>query len=120
MSSTSGSETAAAAPRGDENLQVVAFRVAEEAFAIDILEIVGIERLENVLQLPRMPGFVEGVMRIREEIVPLVRLRSRFGFAERAYDAQARVIVIEIGDETVGFIVDAVSSVRRWSRIAWT
>ena len=68
-------------------LQVVGFRVADEDFAVDILE-----------------------------IVPLVKLRTRFGFPEAAHDEKARVLVVEIGDETVGFIVDAVSAVRRFSR----
>ncbi|MBK8596523.1 MAG: purine-binding chemotaxis protein CheW [Holophagales bacterium] len=95
-------------------LQVVGFRVADEDFAVDILEIVGIERLDAVRQLPKMPAFVEGVMRIRDEIVPLVKLRTRFGFAEAAHDEKARVLVVEIGDDTVGFIVDAVSAVRRF------
>lgn len=111
------SRPSADAPRPDEGvLQVVGFRVAEEDFAIDILEIVGIERLDAVRQLPRMPAFVEGVMRIRDEIVPLVKLRTRFGFAEAVHDEKARVLVVEIGDDTVGFIVDAVSAVRRFGR----
>ncbi len=97
-------------------LQVVGFRVAEEDFAVDILEIVGIERLDAVRQLPKMPPFVEGVMRIRDEIVPLVKLRTRFGFAEAARDEKARVLVVEIGEGTVGFIVDGVSAVRRFAR----
>lgn len=106
------------APRStpDDVIQVVGFRVAEEEFAADILEIVSIERLEGVLQLPRMPSFVEGVMRIRDEVVPLVKLRTRFGFPERSQDEKARVIVIEVGDDTVGLIVDSVSAVRRYSR----
>lgn len=97
-------------------LQVVGFRVADEDFAVDILEIVGIERLDAVRQLPKMPSFVEGVMRIRDEIVPLVKLRTRFGFAEAVHDERARVLVVEIGEDTVGFIVDAVSAVRRFGR----
>ena len=100
----------------DEVLQVVGFRVADEEFAMDILEIVGIERLEHVLQLPKMPTFVEGVMRIRDEVVPLVKLRTRFGFPEKPHDGQARVIVIEIGDDTIALIVDSVSNVRRFTR----
>jgi purine-binding chemotaxis protein CheW len=102
--------------RDEGVLQVVGFRVAEEDFAVDILEIVGIERLDAVRQLPKMPTFVEGVMRIRDEIVPLVKLRTRFGFAESARDEKARVLVVEIGEDTVGFIVDAVSAVRRFPR----
>jgi purine-binding chemotaxis protein CheW len=97
----------------DENLQVVGFKLGEEDFAFDILEIVSIERLEHVLQLPKMPRFIEGVMRIRDEIVALVKLRTRFGLPEAERSIQQRVVVVEIGDDTVGFIVDSVQSVRR-------
>ncbi len=95
-------------------LQVVGFYLGDEEYAIDILEIVGIERLENVLHLPKMPSFVEGVMRIRGEIVSLVKLRSRFGLESRDNDDATRVMVIEHGGHSVGFIVDSVSSVQRF------
>ncbi len=103
-------------PESDQRqaMQVVGFYLGEEEYAIDILEIVGIERLENVLHLPKMPSFVEGVMRIRGEIVSLVKLRSRFGLEPRANDDATRVMVIEHGGHSVGFIVDAVSSVQRF------
>lgn len=101
--------------------QVVGFILGEEEYAIDILEIVGVERAEKVLQLPKMPQFIEGVMRIRDEVVPLIKLRTRFGFAEKQGDDQTRVIVISLKDEsgeesTVGYIVDAVTSVHRLDR----
>ncbi len=99
--------------RGDEILQLVGFHVGEQEFAVDILEVVGIERPENVLRLPRMPDFVAGVMRIRDEIVPLVKLRTRFGLPETEIDRMSRVLVVERQDDTIGFIVDSVSLVRR-------
>ncbi len=104
---------------GNESLQVVGFRIGEEEYAIEILSVVGVERLESVLQFPQMPLFGEGVKRIRGEIVPLVKLRTRFGLPYRAPDDQTRVIVVEIDDETVGFIVDSVTKVRRltWSNV---
>ncbi len=95
------------------SLQIVGFRIGEEEYAIEILRVVGVERLESVLQFPQMPVFVEGVKRIRGEIVPLVKLRTRFGLPDYAADDQTRVIVVEIEDETIGFIVDAVTKVRR-------
>ena len=101
-------------PSEGQMLQVVGFNLGAEEYAIDILEIVGIERLDDVLHLPKMPSFVEGVMRIRGEIVSLVKLRSRFGLEERENDDATRVMVIEHAGHTVGFIVDSVSSVQRF------
>ncbi len=102
-----------------ENVQAVGFRIGDEEYAVEILTVVGVERLDNVLHFPRMPRFIEGVKRIRGEIVPLVGLRTRFGLSERPADAETRVIVVEIGEHTVGFIVDAVTKVRRftWSDV---
>ena len=113
-------ETAPASESTD--FQVVGLMIGGEEYALDILNIIGVERLENVLQLPKMPHFIEGVMRIRGEVVPLVRLRSRFGFEERANDRETRVIVVSLATgeggapQTVGYIVDSVTSVYRLDR----
>src|SRR5262245_61238839 len=98
--------------RADETLQVLGFLLGEQEYAFHILDILVIERLENVVRLPRMPQFVEGVMRIRDEIVPIVKLRTRFLLPERENDLQTRVIVVEQEDELVGFVVDSVTMVR--------
>lgn len=96
-----------------EGLQVVGFHVGEEEYALEILNVVGVERLENVLHFPRMPDFIEGVIVIRDEIVPLVKLRTRFGFPEKENTDQTRVMVVDIQGQTVGLIVDSVTMVRR-------
>ncbi len=98
------------------DFQVVGCTIAGEEYAIDIHDIVGVERLDNVLHLPKMPDFVEGVMRIRDEVVPLVKLRTRFGFTETDNDDSTRVMVIEVGSQIVGFIVDSVTAVHRLDR----
>jgi purine-binding chemotaxis protein CheW len=101
-------------PSADQRgLQVVGLVIADEEYAIDILDVVGIERIEKVLRLPKMPRYIAGVMEIRDEIVPLVKLRRRFELEDRPDDSQTRVVVIEIEDLTIGLVVDAVTSVYR-------
>ena len=102
----------------EQSLQVVGLMVAEEEYAIDILEIVAVERFEKVVQLPRMPESVAGLMSIRDEIVPLIELRRRFGFDERGHDLDTRVVVIRLGDLTIGLVADSVTRVYRLSREA--
>ncbi len=97
----------------EEGLQLVGFMLGAEEYAVNILDVVSIERPQNVLRLPRMPDFVEGVMRIRDEVVPLVKLRTRFGLEERPIEDETRVVVVETEGQTVGFIVDWVTAVRR-------
>jgi purine-binding chemotaxis protein CheW len=111
----------AKAPAGAEEhraLQVVGFVIGEEEYAIDVLDVVGVERVGKVLRLPRMPKFIVGVVSIREEVVPLVALRRRFELDDREEDEQTRLLVIELGDVTVGLVVDAVTSVYRLTAAA--
>jgi purine-binding chemotaxis protein CheW len=100
------------------SLQVVGFVIADEEYAIEILDVLSIELVENLLRLPKMPRHISGVMPLRDELVPLVKLRRRFGLEDRPEDDRTRVIVIEIGELTIGLIVDAVTSVYRLTEAA--
>ncbi len=110
---TSGQPDAAQTGAEEKTLQVVGFLVQGEEYAIDVLGVLGVERVGNVLRLPRMPRFVSGVMPIRDEIVPLVSLRRRFELEDRPDDEQTRVLVIEVGELIIGLVVDAVTAVYR-------
>jgi purine-binding chemotaxis protein CheW len=103
------------APVEQQDLQVVGFVLAGEEYAIAILDVLSIELVENLLRLPRMPKYIAGVMPLRDEIVPLIQLRRRFDLDDRPDDDKTRVIVVELGDLTIGLIVDAVTSVYRLS-----
>jgi purine-binding chemotaxis protein CheW len=100
-------------PTGHQDLQVVGFILAGEEYAIAILDVLSIELVENPIRLPRMPKYIAGVMPLRDEIVPLVQLRRRFELEDHPEDEKTRVIVLELGDLTVGLVVDAVTSVYR-------
>ena len=97
----------------DELLQLVGFNLGEEEFGVDILKVQEINRMVEITKVPQSPDFVEGVINLRGEIIPVIDLRKRFGIPERDYDKQTRIIVAEIGESTIGFVVDAVSEVIR-------
>ena len=56
---------------------------------------------------------MEGVINLRGKVIPIIDLRRRFGLAPKAHDKNTRIIVIEINNIIVGFVVDAVSEVLR-------
>ena len=91
--------------------QAVVFSLAGELYGLDISRIQGIIRVPDVTRVPRAPQFVEGVINLRGEIVPIVNLRERFGRPEQDHTPDTRIINVEIGDELVGLIVDAVEEV---------
>ena len=98
-----------------ELLQLVGFRLGNEEYGIDILKVQEINRVAEITKIPQSPDFVEGVINLRGNIIPIIDLRKRFHMPEREHDKQTRIVVGEIEGRTVGLIVDAVSEVIRLS-----
>ncbi len=96
-----------------ELMQLVTFSIGEEEFGVDILKVQEIIRMMEITKVPRAPDFVEGVINLRGKVIPILDLRKRFGLATRDHDKHTRIIVIEISNMIVGFVVDSVSEVLR-------
>ena len=94
-------------------LQLVGFQLDDEEYGIDILKVQEINRITEITKIPQSPDFVEGVINLRGNVIPIIDLRKRFNMPHKEYDKQTRIVVGEIGDRTVGFIVDAVSEIIR-------
>jgi len=96
-----------------EVLQLVSFKIGDEEFGVDILQVQEINRLFEVTHVPNAPDFVEGVINLRGRIVPVVNLRKRLGLDKKEHDKDTRIVVVELEGKTIGFIVDSVSEVLR-------
>jgi len=94
-------------------LQLVSFKIGEEEFGIDILKVQEINKMTQITKVPNAPYFVEGVINLRGRVIPIIDLRTRLGIDRKEYDKNTRIIVVEISEKTIGFIVDAVSEVLR-------
>ncbi|WP_320169692.1 chemotaxis protein CheW [Maridesulfovibrio sp.] len=96
-----------------ELIQLVTFSIGDEEFGVDILKVQEIIRTMEITKVPRAPAFVEGVINLRGKVIPIIDLRSKFGLIIREHDQNTRIIVVEINDMIVGFVVDSVSEVLR-------
>lgn len=96
-----------------ELLQLVSFNVGEEEFGIDILKVREIIRVLQITKVPNSPDYVEGVINLRGRVIPIIDLRTRLGVKKAVLNTNSRIIVLEIDDRIVGFIVDSVSEVLR-------
>jgi purine-binding chemotaxis protein CheW len=102
-------KTVAAVP----SVQFVAFRLGRAEFAVEVFAVQEILRHQPVVEVPRAPAFVEGVMELRGALVPVVDLRRRFGMENPGYDKSTRVMIAQIAEERIGLVVDAVTEVLR-------
>jgi purine-binding chemotaxis protein CheW len=104
------------AAASDELLQLVSFNIGDEEFGVDILRVQEINRTLAVTRVPNVPEYVDGVINLRGKVIPIVDLRRRFGMERREHDKHTRIIVVDLGGETLGFVVDAVREVLRIPR----
>ncbi len=97
-------------------LQLVTFHVGDEEFGVDILAVREINRMMEITRVPHAPVFVEGVINLRGQVIPVVDLRTRFQLDAVEHDKSTRIVVVELSEKVVGFLVDSVSEVLRVPR----
>ncbi len=97
----------------DAEEQLVIFELANEVYGVDISRVQEIIRMTTITRLPRAPEFVEGVINLRGKVIPVVDLQNRFGLQQGERTKASRIVVVDVGDHTIGMVVDAVSEVLR-------
>jgi purine-binding chemotaxis protein CheW len=111
---TPATETHAA----DGLLQLVAFRLGPEEYAVDVANVQEIVRLTTITAVPRSAPHVEGVVNLRGRVVPVIDLAKRFGMPASPRAKTTRIVITTRAGRTVGILVDAVSEVLRLSPAA--
>jgi purine-binding chemotaxis protein CheW len=96
----------------EDEIQLVAFRVGPQEFALDILQVERILRYERPAPLPKAPAFLEGVVRYEDGAVAVVDLRKRLELPDPVRE-ETRLIVLNLEDQRVAIVVDEVLEVMR-------
>jgi purine-binding chemotaxis protein CheW len=97
----------------ETQIELLGFMLSDEQYALDILEIKEIVRLQAVTPVPRSPPWLKGIVTLRGVIVPIFDLRSRLGLAEIEHGPETRIVVVYRGEEFAGLIVDSITQVMR-------
>lgn len=92
-------------------LQLVVFALAGEAFGVPIDQVKEIVRFVPATAVPMAPPGVLGVINLRGKVIPVVDLRERFHFPPTAVSDATRIIVGDLADQVLGFVVDEVTEV---------
>ena len=96
-----------------QTMQVVSFALGSEEYGVDIAQVQEINRMVTITHVPRAPHFMEGVINLRGQLIPIIDLRTRFGMPRTEHTKNTRIVVTEIGSKRVGMVVDSVSEVLR-------
>ena len=99
----------------NEIIQLVSFELDKEEYGIEVLKVREIIRMIPITKMPNAAHYVEGIINLRGKIIPVVSLRQQFGLVEKDNDTRARIMVMDINGDLMGFVVDSVSEVIRIS-----
>ena len=91
--------------------EFLAFKLGTEEYGIDILRVQEIRSYEAPIRFANAPAFIKGVINLRGVIVPIIDMRIKFSLEQVNYDTFTVVIVLNIGKQVVGMVVDGVSDV---------
>jgi purine-binding chemotaxis protein CheW len=92
-------------------LKIVAFKLGDEEYGLDIDQVQSIERIEQITRVPNAPLYVKGVINLRGKVNPIIDLRSKLNLGEAQYTENTRVIIVKYEDIELGLIVDQTSDV---------
>ena len=99
-------------------LKFITFGLGREKFGIAIDQVKEIIADYEIVPLPRTPDFIEGIISLRGDIIPVVEMRARFDMPQREDNEETRVIVLEMREFAVGIQVDNVYEVLKLSEDA--
>ncbi|MFS8640185.1 MAG: chemotaxis protein CheW, partial [Symbiobacteriaceae bacterium] len=91
--------------------QYVIFRLADQWYGADIAVVREVSYLTPVTRLPNTPHFVEGVIDLRGEVMPVIDMRKRLGLPARPADGDSRIMILTVGGLTAALVVDGVEQV---------
>lgn len=91
--------------------QFVTFQIEDEEYGVDILKVIEIKGYEESNNLPNSPDYINGIISMRGDIIPIIDLRKKFNMKEIEYNKFNVYLILKIKGRTVGFIVDSVKDV---------
>ena len=89
-------------------LQVVIFSLNGQLFGAEASQVFQIIKYQEVVKIPRMPRFMEGILNYRDTVLPIISLNKRFDLGETVFGKKTKIIVTNIKGSFAGFIVNDV------------
>ena len=91
--------------------ELITFEVENQLFGIDIMAVREIRAWTPATRLPQVPPYVTGVVNLRGAVLPVIDLAARLGWPSIEGTPRHAIIVIQLGSQTMGLIVDSVSDI---------
>ena len=91
--------------------QKVLFYIGKELYGLDISYVRGIEKYVNITPVPNAPDYIEGIINLRGEIIPIFNLRRKFGMEKVRPTEETTLIISKSQGMPIAFEVDRVAEI---------
>lgn len=107
-----GDENTSPTPDDTEEMEnYLTFSSAGLIFGVSTDQVAEIITNHNICTLPLLPDYIQGIINLRGQIIPIIDMRLRLGKPFVEYTATTCVIILEIGNDRIGIGVDSVLQV---------
>ncbi len=97
--------------KNDEIMQWVTFRLGDEKYGINVMQVQEVLRITEIAPVPGTPPYVLGIINLRGNVVTVIDTRNRFGLMTKETDNASRIVIIETDQHIIGILVDSVAEV---------
>lgn len=95
----------------DPVLQWVTFRLENETYGINVMQVQEVLRYTEIAPVPGAPDYVLGIINLRGNVVTVIDTRQRFGLQSADISDNTRIVIIEADKQVIGILVDSVAEV---------
>ncbi len=99
----------------ERQLQLVTFQIGEERYGIDIMRVKEIQKVQEIRAIPNAPSYVEGIINLRGDIIPVINLHKRFHIKRLAMTEEDKLLsgflILDLQGMQIGVFIDKVSRV---------
>ncbi|MFC0050144.1 chemotaxis protein CheW [Rheinheimera tilapiae] len=95
----------------DQVLQWVTFKLQEETYGINVMQVQEVLRYTDIAPVPGAPMYVLGIINLRGNVVTVIDTRARFGLPPSDVTENSRIVIIEADKQVIGIMVDSVAEV---------
>jgi len=99
------------------DIQFISYELANEKYALKISDVYEIIRMQPITPVHNSKPFLQGVINLREKIIPVFNLHKRFGLLDYTITKATRIIVVKSREEMIGIVVDKANQVVKFSDI---
>jgi purine-binding chemotaxis protein CheW len=99
----------------NQEKQLVVFKLEGQSYAVDITKVSEMINLQTLVPVFETPVYIEGMIEVRGNSVPVIDLRKRFHLAKKPRNQDNRILVVNCKGYEVGIIVDSVSELLKVS-----